>query len=128
LKFSQLLGHSLSLALNSSQWPQGLSGVCDYIHSQGLLAGICIDAGPSTSRAFGSYRHYRQHADAFAAWGLDALKADFVSGGQTDLDPHVVYPQFASGVTNNASSRTMLVKVYVTCGSRGRSTGPALPP
>ena len=28
-----------SLALDSSQWPHGLSGVCDYIHSRGLLAG-----------------------------------------------------------------------------------------
>lgn len=100
-----------SLALNSSQWPQGLSGVCDYIHSRGLLAGIYIDAGPSTSEAFGSYGHYQQDADTFAAWGFDALKADFVSGGPAGLDPHIGYPQFARSVRNNASSRPMLFNV-----------------
>jgi alpha-galactosidase len=100
-----------SLALNGTQWPQGLSGVCDYIHSQRLLAGIYIDAGPSTSQAFGSYGHYQQDADTFAAWGFDAVKADFVSGGPAALDPHVVYPQFASAVKDNASSRPMLLNV-----------------
>ncbi len=100
-----------SLALNGSQWPQGLSGVCDYIHSQGLLAGIYIDAGPSTAQAFGSNGHYQQDADTFAAWGFDAVKADFVSGGPSGLDPRVVYPQFASAVENNASRRSMLFNV-----------------
>ena len=100
-----------SLALNSSQWPDGLSGVCDYIHSQGLLAGIYIDAGPSTSHAFGSYGHYQQDANTFAAWGFDAVKADFVSGGPAGLDPHLVYPQFAGAVRANAGSRPMLLNV-----------------
>jgi alpha-galactosidase len=100
-----------SLALNGSRWPQGLSGVCDYIHSQGLLAGIYIDAGPSTSQAFGGYGHFQHDADTFAAWGFDAVKADFVSGGPAGLDPHVVYPQFASAVKDNASSRPMLLNI-----------------
>jgi alpha-galactosidase len=100
-----------SLALNSSQWPEGLSGVCDYIHSLGLLAGIYIDAGPSTSQAFGSNGHYQQDADTFATWGFDAVKADFVSGGPSGLDPHVVYPQFAGAVSENASGRPMLFNV-----------------
>jgi alpha-galactosidase len=100
-----------SLALNGSQWPQGLSGVCDYVHSQGLLAGIYIDAGPSTSQAFGSYGHYQQDADTFATWGFDAVKADFVSGGPSGLDPRVVYPQFAGAVSGNASGRAMLFNV-----------------
>ncbi len=99
------------LALNRSQWPQGLSGVCDYVHSQGLLAGIYIDAGPSTSQAFGSYGHYQQDADTFASWGFDAVKADFVSGGPSGLDPRVVYPQFAGAVSGNASGRAMLFNV-----------------
>jgi alpha-galactosidase len=100
-----------SLALNSSQWPHGLSGVCDYIHSRGLLAGIYIDAGPSTSQAFGSYGHYQQDADTFAEWGFDALKADFVSGGPAGLDPRDAYPQFAGAVRANASGRPMLFNV-----------------
>jgi alpha-galactosidase len=99
------------LALDSSQWPDGLSGVCDYIHSHGLLAGIYIDAGPSTSQAFGGFGHYQQDADTFAAWGFDALKADFVSGGPAGLDPRVVYPQFAGAVKVNAGSRPMLLNV-----------------
>ena len=104
-------GANGSLELNGSQWPEGLSGVCDYIHSLGLLAGIYIDAGPSTSQAFGSYGHYQQDADTFATWGFDAVKADFVSGGPAGLDPHVVYPQFASAVRENARGRPMLFNV-----------------
>jgi alpha-galactosidase len=100
-----------SLALDSSQWPEGMSGLCDYIHSLGLRAGIYIDAGPSTSQAFGSYGHYQQDADTFAAWGFDAVKADFVSGGPAGLNPHVVYPQFARAVQTNASARPMLFNV-----------------
>jgi alpha-galactosidase len=100
-----------SIALDSSQWRDGLSGLSGYIHSQGLLAGIYIDAGPSTSRAFGSHGHYQKDADTFAAWGFDALKADFVSGGPAGLDPRVAYPQFASAVKNNATGRPMLFNV-----------------
>jgi alpha-galactosidase len=100
-----------TLTLNSSQWPEGLSGICDYIHSLGLLAGIYIDAGPSTSQAFGSYGHYQQDADTFATWGFDAVKADFVSGGQAGLDPHAIYPQFASAVSENARGRPMLFNI-----------------
>jgi Alpha galactosidase A/Transposase len=83
----------------------------EYIHARGLLAGIYIDAGPSTDQAFGSYGHYQQDADTFAAWGFDALKADFVSGGPAGLEPRVVFPQFASAVTNEASGRPMLFNV-----------------
>ncbi|MBV8992694.1 MAG: glycoside hydrolase family 27 protein, partial [Pseudonocardiales bacterium] len=100
-----------SIALDGTQWPDGLDGLCEYIHSQGLSAGIYIDAGPSTSLAFGSHGHYQEDADAFAAWGFDALKADFVSGGPEGLDPRVVYPQFARAVRNNASGRPMLFNV-----------------
>jgi len=100
-----------SLALNGSQWPRGLSGLCDYIHSQGLLAGIYTDLGPTTGQVFGSYGHYRQDADTFATWGFDAVKADFVAGGPAGLDPRVVYPQFANAVSNNDSGRPMLLNV-----------------
>jgi alpha-galactosidase len=100
-----------TLTLNRSQWPHGLSGLCDYIHSQGLLAGIYIDAGPTTSQAFGSHGHYQQDADTLAAWGFDALKADFISGGQSGLDPRRAYSELAAAVRNNASRRPMLVNV-----------------
>ena len=105
-----------SLVLDGTQWPHGLSGVCDYVHSRGLLAGIYIDAGPSTSRAFGSYGHYQQDAGTFAAWGFDAVKADFVSGGPAALDPHVVYPVYAGpgalADQRNAERRLQVVKEY----------------
>jgi alpha-galactosidase len=43
--------------------------------------------------------------------GFDAVKADFVSGGPSGLDPHVIYPQFASALSENASGRPMLFNV-----------------
>ena len=51
-----------NLIVDSTQWPDGMSGLTSWLHAQGLLAGIYTDAGPSgcNGQGVGSYGHYQQ--------------------------------------------------------------------
>jgi alpha-galactosidase len=64
----------------------------------------------------GSYGHYQQDVDQFAAWGFDAVKVDFCGAGQQWLDqppndPRTLYGQFSNAVANNSSGRPMILNV-----------------
>jgi alpha-galactosidase len=102
-----------NLVLNSQQWPDGLPWLTSWLHQHGLQAGIYTDAGSSgcNGQGVGSYGHYQQDANSFAAWGFDAVKVDFCGAGQEGLDPRVQYPQFAAALSNNSSGRPMLLNV-----------------
>jgi alpha-galactosidase len=101
------------VVVDPNQWPHGLPWLTDWLHAHGLLAGIYTDAGASgcSHKGVGSLGHYQQDADAFAAWGFDAVKVDFCGAGQAGLNPQVQYPQFANALQNNASRRPMLLNV-----------------
>ena len=101
------------LIVDRSQWPRGLSWLTGWLHAHGLLAGIYTDAGASGCRreGVGSLDHYQQDADAFAAWGFDAVKVDFCGAGQEGLAPQPLYHQFAAALANNSSHRPMLLNV-----------------
>jgi alpha-galactosidase len=59
-----------------------IKGMVDYIHTQGLKAGIYISPGPVTCDGFeGSWQHEAQDARTFADWGFDFLKYDWCSYG-----------------------------------------------
>jgi alpha-galactosidase len=66
-----------------------MRSMTDYIHSQGLKAGIYISPGPSTCAGYqGSYNHEQLDAETFSEWGFDFLKYDWCSyskkaGGKT---------------------------------------------
>ena len=60
-----------------------MRALTDYIHAQGLKAGIYTSPGPLTCAGFaGSLDHEAQDAARFAAWGFDFLKYDWCSYGQ----------------------------------------------
>jgi alpha-galactosidase len=101
------------LIVNPRQWPNGLSWLTGWLHAHGLLAGIYTDAGASgcSDRGVGSFGHYQQDADMFAAWGFDAVKVDFCGAGQDGLAPRPLYDRFANALTNNSSHRPMLLNV-----------------
>lgn len=101
------------LIVNRRQWPHGLKWLTGWLHRRGLLAGIYTDAGPSGcyARGVGSLHHYRQDADAFAAWGFDAVKVDFCGAGQAGMTPIGAYRRFAKALADNASHRPMLLNV-----------------
>jgi alpha-galactosidase len=101
------------LVVNAQQWPNGLKWLTAWLHQRGLLAGIYTDAGASgcSKRGVGSLGHYQQDANAFAAWGFDAVKLDFCGAGQAGVAPIPAYRQFAKALADNASHRQMLLNV-----------------
>jgi alpha-galactosidase len=101
------------LIVDRHQWPHGLAWLTAWLHARGLLAGIYTDAGTSGChhQGVGSLGHYQQDANAFAAWGFDAVKVDFCGAGQQGLTPARQYTQFAAALANNASHRPMLLNV-----------------
>ncbi len=102
-----------NLIVNPAQWPNGLPWLTGWLHAHGLLAGIYTDAGASGcyGEGVGSLGHYQQDADAFAAWGFDAVKVDFCGAGQQGLTPQPLYAQFAQALRDNSSQRPMLLNV-----------------
>jgi alpha-galactosidase len=101
------------LVLNEGQWPHGLEWLTSWLHAHGLEAGIYTDAGRSGcyGNGVGSYGHYQQDADQFAAWGFDAVKVDFCGAGQEGLAPEPLYTQFANAIRENSSGRPMILNV-----------------
>jgi alpha-galactosidase len=60
-----------------------MNGLTDYIHNNGLKAGIYTSPGTLTCGGFtGAYQHEEQDAKQFATWGFDFLKYDWCSYGQ----------------------------------------------
>lgn len=73
-----------------------MKGLADYIHSQGLKAGLYTSPGPWTCGGYvGAYQHEAVDARKFAEWGFDFLKYDWCSYGEVagggDL-PHLQHP------------------------------------
>jgi len=59
-----------------------MKALTDYIHAQGLKAGIYTSPGPFTCAGFaGTYQHEAQDTKQFADWGFDFLKYDWCSYG-----------------------------------------------
>ena len=65
----------------NSRFPD-MKGLADYIHKLGLKAGLYSSPGPWTcGGCTGSWRHEKQDAKTYAAWGFDYLKYDWCSYG-----------------------------------------------
>lgn len=57
--------------------------VIDYVHSKGLQFGLYTSVGDKTCHGGwspGSYGHYEEDANTFAAWGVDYVKIDYCGG------------------------------------------------
>jgi alpha-galactosidase len=102
-----------NITVNPARWPHGMAWLTSYIHSLGLKAGIYTDAGATGcgGNGQGSYGHYQQDADQFAAWGFDAVKVDFCGGNHMGLDPATAYAQFSQALRDNSSHRPMLLNI-----------------
>jgi alpha-galactosidase len=102
-----------NVIVERAQWPHGLRWLTDQLHERGLLAGIYSDAGRHGGHGsgLGSMGHYQQDADQFAAWGFDAVKIDFVGGGEQRLEPVAPMSAFARAVRNNALGRPMIINI-----------------
>jgi alpha-galactosidase len=71
-------------------FPNGMKPVIDYVHSKGLQFGLYTSVGDKTCHGGwspGSYGHYEEDANTFAAWGVDYVKIDYC-GGNDSVDGH----------------------------------------
>jgi hypothetical protein len=96
-----------NLIPSSSYWPDGMSYVSSFVHSNGLLMGGYTDIGALgygiTNSEIGSYAYYQQDADQFAAWDWDFVKID-------DHGPGDFYAA-ANSMANNAANRPIVVSL-----------------
>jgi alpha-galactosidase len=101
------------ITVSSKQWPHGLAWLTRTLHAAGFLVGLYTDAGPNGcgGAGQGSFGHYQQDVNTFAAWGFDAVKVDFCGGAEYHLDPASAYSQFHEAIEHNASHRPMLLSI-----------------
>jgi alpha-galactosidase len=101
------------ITVSPAQWPHGLSWLTRTLHAAGFLVGLYTDAGPNGcgGAGQGSYGHYQQDVNTFAAWGFDAVKVDFCGGAEYHLIPAAAYSEFHAAIAANASHRPMLLSI-----------------
>ncbi len=101
------------ITVDSAQWPHGMKWLTSTLHKAGFLVGLYTDAGRDGcgGSGQGSYGHYQQDANTFAAWGFDAVKVDFCGGGKMHLNPAKAYAAFDRALTHNSSHRPMLLDI-----------------
>jgi alpha-galactosidase len=101
------------ITVSPSQWPHGLAWLTRTLHAAGFLVGLYTDAGPNGcgGAGQGSYGHYQQDVNTFAAWGFDAVKVDFCGGAEYHLNPAAAYSEFHQAIEHNASHRPMLLSI-----------------
>ncbi len=100
------------IEVSPSQWPHGMAWLTSTLHAAGLKVGIYTDAGNSgCGSPAGSYGHYQQDVNTFAAWGFDAVKVDFCGGVRMGLAPAAAYGAFHQAIVHNAGRRPMLLSI-----------------
>jgi hypothetical protein len=101
------------ITVNPKQWPHGLAWLTHTLHAAGFLVGLYTDAGPNGcgGAGQGSYGHYQQDVNTFAAWGFDAVKVDFCGGAEYGLNPAGAYSAFHAAIEANSSRRPLLLSI-----------------
>ena len=99
-----------NLHTHPKRFPNGIKVLSDYIHSQGLKAGIYSEAGANTCGSIwdadkngigvGLYGFERQDANLFFnEWGFDFIKIDYCGAGQQlDLDEKERYTEIVNAI------------------------------
>ncbi len=106
-------GPAGEIVVNSTQWPHGMAWLTSVLHAAGLKVGLYTDAGTNGcgGKGQGSYGHYQQDANTFAAWGVDAIKVDYCGGIEQRLEPAAAYGAIHEAIVHNASHRPMLLSI-----------------
>jgi alpha-galactosidase len=106
-------GANGQIAVSPRQWPHGMRWLAATLHAAGFQVGLYTDAGPNGcgGGGQGSYGHYQQDADTFAAWGFDAVKVDFCGGSEYQLEPQAAYSAFHAALAANSGHRPMLLSI-----------------
>jgi alpha-galactosidase len=106
-------GPNGQIEVDRAQWPHGMNWLTSTLHAAGLRVGLYTDAGREGcgGKTEGSYGHYQQDVNTFAAWGFDAVKVDFCGGVRQHLNPASAYKAFHEAIAHNASHRPMLLSI-----------------
>ncbi|HXB65764.1 MAG TPA: glycoside hydrolase family 27 protein [Solirubrobacteraceae bacterium] len=106
-------GAAGEITVNPKQWPHGMKWLVSTLHAAGLKVGLYTDAGSEGcgGKTQGSYGHYQQDVNTFAAWGIDAVKVDFCGGVRQGLAPARAYGEFHEAIVHNSSNRPMLLSI-----------------
>jgi hypothetical protein len=106
-------GANGEITVSAKQWPHGMAWLTQTLHAAGFKVGLYTDAGPNGcgGAGQGSYDHYQQDVNTFAAWGFDAVKVDFCGGAEYGLSPQAAYSAFHEAIEHNASHRPMLLSI-----------------
>jgi alpha-galactosidase len=101
------------IAVSQTQWPHGMRWFTNTLHAAGFKVGLYTDAGSEGcgGSSQGSFGHYQQDVNTFAAWGFDAVKVDFCGGVRQGLNPAVAYAEFHEAIVHNSSHRPMLLSI-----------------
>jgi len=101
-----------NVAPSATQWPHGIAWLASTLHANGFKLGVYTDGGPTgCGTKGGSYGHYQQDINTFAAWGVDAVKVDWCGGVANSLDPATQYTQLHQAILDNSSHRPMILNV-----------------
>ncbi len=97
-----------------------MKALADYVHGKGLKLGIYSSPGPYTCAHFaGSYRHEKQDARTYAAWGIDYLKYDMCSYGSM-MDKKYGKPSAANAAKRLAADQAVYRKMHKALAATGR--------
>ncbi len=97
-----------------------MPGLAAYVHSKGLKLGIYSSPGPWTCAHYpGSFRHEKQDAKTFAAWGVDYLKYDMCSYGNR-LDKRYGKPSPANAEERLRADQAAYRKMHEALLAAGR--------
>lgn len=82
------------------KFPNGMKTVVNYVHRLGLKVGIYSTVGPTTcpGQYAGSFGHYQQDSDLFASWGVDYVKIDQCTVGDTGQDAQTLFAEFGGAL------------------------------
>jgi alpha-galactosidase len=101
-----------NVAPSPTQWPHGIAWLAATLHANGFKLGVYTDGGPTgCGTKGGSYGHYQQDINTFAAWGVDAVKVDWCGGIANSLDPDTQYTQIHQAIVDNSSHRPMILNI-----------------
>lgn len=102
-----------TIEVSQTQWPHGIAWLANTLHAAGLKLGLYTDAGSEGCGGprQGSYGHYQQDVNTFAAWGVDAVKVDFCGGIRQGLAPASAYAAFHEAILHNSRHRPMLLSI-----------------
>ncbi|WP_406458368.1 ricin-type beta-trefoil lectin domain protein [Streptomyces sp. NBC_00876] len=101
-----------NLVADAAKFPNGMGYIGTRLHSMGLKFGIYGDIGTATCGGYpGSWGHFQQDVDLFAAWGVDYIKLDgcnMPSSAGSAAGYIDAYGDFAAAMRANASKRDMV--------------------